>query len=102
VWNAAGGDPQRTKELSEKLEQACAEIGRDASEVRRSVQYDWDGKSADELIEQSGAFLERGITEQVIYLRGPGLEPVARAEKLAALLPDLRHNQSAESSTHRR
>ena len=53
-------------------------------------------------MEQSGAFLERGITEQVIYLRGPGLEPVARAEKLAALLPDLRHNQSAESSTHRR
>jgi len=29
-------------------------------------------------------------------------ELVARAEKLAALLPDLRHNQSAESSTHRR
>ena len=102
VWNAAGGDPQRTKELSEKLEQACAEVGRDASEIRRSVQFDWDGKSAGELVEQSGAFLERGITEQVIYLRGPGLEPVARAEKLAALLPDLRHNQSAESSTHRR
>ena len=51
VWNAAGGDPQKTKELIEKLDQACAEIGRDASEIRRSVQFDWDGKSRDELME---------------------------------------------------
>lgn len=100
VWNASGGD--NTSELIEKLEQACAEIGRNPTEIRRSVQFDWDGESKEKLIELVGSFLERGVTEQVIYLRGSGPQPAAKAEKIAALLPDLRHNQSAESSTHRR
>jgi F420-dependent oxidoreductase-like protein len=88
VWNAAGGDATRVQELGEKLEQACATIGRNPSEIRRSLQFGWDGASRDELAERCGAYLEQGITEQVLYLRGS--EPVRLAEKIAELLPDLR------------
>ena len=88
VWNCAGGDAARTKELTAKLEEACAGIGRDSAEIRRSVQFGWDGRDCNELIEQSGAYLAQGITEQVVYLRGA--DPVGLAHKLAELLPELR------------
>jgi len=88
VWNAAGGDTSRMREQGEKLEQACAAIGRDASEIRRSLQFGWDGTSREELVQQCGDFLEQGITEQVIYLRGD--EPERLAAKIAEALPDLR------------
>jgi hypothetical protein len=70
------------------LEQACAAIGRDASEIRRSIQFGWDGRSRDELAEQCGGYLEQGLTELVIYLRGP--EPVKLAHLVAEALPELR------------
>ena len=88
VWNCAGGDAARIRELTAKLEEACAGVGRDPSGIRRSLQYGWDGRDRAELIELSGAYLESGITEQVIYLRGA--EPVALAHKIAEALPDLR------------
>ena len=73
------------------LEQACASIGRDPSEIRRSVQFSWDGRDRPQLIEQCGTFLEQGITEQVIYV--PGIEPLAHAHKVAEALPELRKLQ---------
>jgi F420-dependent oxidoreductase-like protein len=88
VWNAAGGDPARVGELGHMLEHACAAIGRDASQIRRSVQFGWTGTSRDELLQLCGSYLEKGVTEQVIYLRGA--EPVKLAEKIAEVLPDLR------------
>jgi hypothetical protein len=88
VWNAAGGDPDGTRKLVGMLEQACAAIGRDPSEIRRSVQFDWDGRDRAKLLEQCGVYLEQGITEQVIYVRG--VEPLAHAHKLAEALPELR------------
>ena len=101
VWNASGGD--NAKELSEKLEQSCAEIGRNPADIRRSVQYDWDGESKQQLLDQAGSLLELGVTEQVIYLRGPGAEPATRAEKLASALADLRAlDPAARQSRHDR
>ena len=88
VWNAAAGDPEGTRKVVSMLEQACAAIGRDPSEIRRSVQFYWDGGDAAALLEQCGVYLEQGITEQVIYLRGP--ESVALAHRVAETLPDLR------------
>ena len=88
VWNCAGGDTDATRLLTAKLEEACAAVGRDPKEVRRSIQFDWDGKTRSELIEQSAAYLELGITEQVIYLRGA--EPLGLAHKIAEALPELR------------
>jgi F420-dependent oxidoreductase-like protein len=88
VWNIAGGGPDEIKPLIAKFEEACSAVGRDQAEIRRSLQFDWDGKDRNELIDLSGRLLEVGVTEQVIYVRGD--QPVAQAERLAEALPDLR------------
>ena len=91
VWNIAGGDPDRVKELTPMFEEACGSVGRDASEIRRSIQFGWDGRDRGELMDTVGRYLELGVTEQVIYLRGG--EPEALANKVAEALPDLRSLQ---------
>jgi len=93
VWNAAGGDPGRVGELTTMLEQACAAVGRNPTEIRRSIQFGWDGASRAQLLEQAGGFLEGGITEQVVYLRRK--DPVALAHKVAEALPELRKLDTA-------
>ncbi|MEO9048331.1 MAG: LLM class flavin-dependent oxidoreductase [Candidatus Dormiibacterota bacterium] len=92
VWNIAGGDPDRVGELSRMLEEVCGQVGRDPSEIRHSLQYGWDGKDRGELVELSGRYLELGVTEQVIYLRGG--EPEKLAEKIVEALPELRKLQA--------
>src|SRR5690242_10106118 len=96
VWNIAGGDPDRVKELTAMLEEACGAVGRDPSEIRRSIQFGWDGKDRRELIELSAQLQEQGVTEQVIYLRGES--PEALAERIAEALPDLRKSQAGVRS----
>lgn len=93
VWNIAGGDPGRVEELTAMLEDACGSVGRDPAEVRRSLQFGWDGKDRRELIELSGRYLELGVTEQVLYLRGG--DPVALAARIAEALPELRRLEHA-------
>jgi alkanesulfonate monooxygenase SsuD/methylene tetrahydromethanopterin reductase-like flavin-dependent oxidoreductase (luciferase family) len=100
VWNISGSEPDVIAGLIKQLEEACGAVGRDPSEIRRSVQFDWDGKDKGELIDTSGKLLELGITEQVIYLRRG--EPVAVAEKAAALLPELRQNERKSPEVTRR
>jgi alkanesulfonate monooxygenase SsuD/methylene tetrahydromethanopterin reductase-like flavin-dependent oxidoreductase (luciferase family) len=100
VWNISGGDPEFVQGLIDKFEDACAGVGRDQSEIRRSLQFGWDGKDRNELLELSARYLELGITEQVIYLRGA--QPAALAEKIAELLPDLRQNERKSSQATRR
>jgi len=97
VWNIAGGDPARVKELTPMLEEACGAVGRDPSEIRRSIQFGWDGKDRRELLELSAGYLEQGVTEQVVYLRGA--EPERLADKMAAVLPDLRKLERATMTT---
>src|SRR5437899_1925169 len=88
VWNIAGGDDQAVKDVIGKFEEACGAVGRDPSEIRRSLQFFWDGQSRDEVREQSAKYLEMGITEQVVYMRGDN--PDKSAAKLAEMLPELR------------
>ncbi|HET7419368.1 MAG TPA: TIGR03560 family F420-dependent LLM class oxidoreductase [Candidatus Dormibacteraeota bacterium] len=87
VWNT--GDTEKVPELTARLEEACASVGRDPSEIRRSIQYDWNGESRQELLELSGRLYEQGMTEQVFYVRGQK-SPEKHAEKLADALPELR------------
>jgi F420-dependent oxidoreductase-like protein len=90
VWNAAGGgDAEKMKQLIAMLEDGCGAVGRDVSEIRRSLQFGWDGKDRGSLLEESARYLELGFTEQVIYLRGA--DPGALAAKIADMLPELRH-----------
>ena len=91
VWNIAGGDAGKVRELTLMLEEACRAVGRDPSEIRRSIQFGWGGEDRHQLVELCAQFLELGVTEQVIYLRGG--RPEALAEKVAEALPDLRKLQ---------
>ncbi len=95
VWNISGGDDQAVKSVIGKFEEACEAVGRNQSEVRRSIQFFWDGKSRDEVLEQSGRFFELGITEQVVYMRGE--HPDRTAGKLAEMLPELRQHERVAS-----
>jgi F420-dependent oxidoreductase-like protein len=88
VWNISGGAPDRVKELTSVLEEACLAVGRNPSEIRRSIQFDWNGDDRRQLVELCAQYLELGVTEQVVYIRG-GTPPVALAEKIAEALPDL-------------
>jgi F420-dependent oxidoreductase-like protein len=97
VWNIAGGDPGRVKELTPMLEEACGAVGRNPAEIRRSIQFGWDGKDRRELLELSAGYLELGVTEQVVYLRGA--EPERLAEKIADALGDLRKLERATMAT---
>ena len=54
----------------------------------RSIQFGWDGEARGQLLELSAQYLELGVTEQVIYLRGD--HPEALAAKIAEALPELR------------
>jgi F420-dependent oxidoreductase-like protein len=97
VWNIAGGDPDRVKELTSLLVEACGAVGRSPSEIRRSLQFGWDGADRGQLLDLCGKYLELGVTEQVIYLRGG--QPEALAAKIAEALPDLRKLDRATMAT---
>jgi hypothetical protein len=79
------------------FEAACGEVGRDPAEIRRSIQFGWDGADRQELLELCARYLELGVTEQVIYLRGG--QPEALAVKIAEALPDLRKLDRATMAT---
>ena len=103
VWNIAGGDPARVAELTAMFEESCAAVGRNPSEIRRSIQFGWDGQDRNELLELSARYVELGVTEHVIYLRAvepkaTSEHPEAIAEKIAELLPELRRLERVRSS----
>lgn len=91
VWNIAGGDPDSVGELTAMLDEACDEAGRDPQEIRHSIQFGWDGQSRQELLDLTGRFLDLGVTEQIVYLRGE--QPERLGEMVAELLPELRRLQ---------
>ena len=98
VWNISGADETgKLKDLIGRFEETCGAVGREPSEVRRSIQFFWDGEDRSEVLDQSGRFLELGITEQVIYLRGE--HPDQIAAKLAEVLPELRRLQGVRSGS---
>ena len=79
------------------LEEACGAVGRNPSEIRRSLQFGWDGADRGQLLDLCGRYLELGVTKQVIYLRGGHSD--ALAAKLAEALPDLRKLDRATMTT---
>ena len=86
VWNSPGGTPQQISELSAVLDQHCADIGRDPSQIRRSVQIRVPD-TLDGLQEEVRGFVAVGITEFILIVTA---NPVAQAERVAAILPRLR------------
>jgi alkanesulfonate monooxygenase SsuD/methylene tetrahydromethanopterin reductase-like flavin-dependent oxidoreductase (luciferase family) len=87
VWNAAGGTPAEVAEASAVLDRHCADIGRDPSTIRRSVQIRV-GDDFDELQRKVEEFAAIGISDPLLIVQTD--DPVARAERLAEALPRLR------------
>jgi F420-dependent oxidoreductase-like protein len=89
VWNVSGAStPAAAAELSQKLDDECAKIGRDPGQLRRSVQHMWDGRERTVLLDSVYGYAEAGFTEHIINCQGPDSARVAAAA--AEALPDLR------------
>ena len=94
VWNSASGDLEGAVAGSRQLDEACAAIGRDPNEIRRSVQLP-AGDDPSEIVDRVHAFAEAGFTEVIIMLSGGNMptnaDPVNTAAMLAEkVLPRLR------------
>jgi probable F420-dependent oxidoreductase len=94
VWNASGGTVDKAVAVSQQLDEACAAIGRDPSEIRRSVQLP-AGEDPSEIVERVRAFADAGFTDIIIMLSGGSMptnaDPVNTAAMLAEkVLPHLR------------
>jgi alkanesulfonate monooxygenase SsuD/methylene tetrahydromethanopterin reductase-like flavin-dependent oxidoreductase (luciferase family) len=87
VWNSAGGSPEEVAELSAVLDQHCADVGRDPSDIRRSVQVRM-GDNADDLLDLVERFAAVGVRDVILIVMAP--ESVRQAERAADLLPRLR------------
>jgi F420-dependent oxidoreductase-like protein len=87
VWNAPGGSPEEVADLSGVLDRHCADIGRDPSEIRRSVQVRIPA-TPDELLALAPAYAAVGVTDLLLVLNAA--DPVAQAGQAGELLPRLR------------
>jgi F420-dependent oxidoreductase-like protein len=81
VWNASGS-PEHLTDLSSRLDESCARIGRDPAAIRRSAQYAWDGLDRAELVNIAGERASRGFTEHIIIL------PAGDAVRVGSLAAD--------------
>jgi F420-dependent oxidoreductase-like protein len=89
VWNTGADKIDKNPEVISSLGEACGEVGRDPSEIRRSIQYSWDGQDRSRLLEQSARYFELGFTEQIFML--DPTKAIVLANKLAEALPELRN-----------
>jgi alkanesulfonate monooxygenase SsuD/methylene tetrahydromethanopterin reductase-like flavin-dependent oxidoreductase (luciferase family) len=97
VWNVSGAASQNVEAAvagSEQLDEACAAIGRDPKEIRRSVQIP-AGEDPAEIVDRARGFADAGFTEIIIMLSGGTMssdaDPVRTASMVAEkVLPELR------------
>ena len=97
VWNAsgaAGRDVAGALAASRQLDEACAAIGRDPREIRRSVQLA-AGADPAALLERVHGFAQAGFSDVIIMLSGGSMatdsDPVSTTATVAEqILPELR------------
>jgi alkanesulfonate monooxygenase SsuD/methylene tetrahydromethanopterin reductase-like flavin-dependent oxidoreductase (luciferase family) len=88
VWNAAGGSPEEVAASSAILDQHCADVGRNPSQIRRSVQFRVGIDELDQVRATTDGYVKVGVTDFLLLVQGA--DPVAIGERLAARLPRLR------------
>ncbi len=76
IWNGFG-DPNEAGRLSRVLDQRCSEVGRDPSEIERSIMVD------DEKLTMGDAYVSQGITHLITGVDGPDYD-LSGLEKLIA------------------
>ena len=84
AWNGSGS-PEEMADLCHVLDRHCADVGRDPTEILRTVQVR-PGDLA-ELPALAEAYARQGVGEVIVML--PSNQPLARAEQVAQLLPRL-------------
>lgn len=87
AWNATGVSPDEFAELSSVLDEHCAEINRDPTTIRRTVQL----RVADDmnyLRATTKSFIDAGAEDVIYVVAGP--DAVAHARAIATALPPLR------------
>jgi alkanesulfonate monooxygenase SsuD/methylene tetrahydromethanopterin reductase-like flavin-dependent oxidoreductase (luciferase family) len=89
VWNAPGCEPDEFGRLSTILDRHCVEVGRDPQEIRRSVQFRFEG-DVDATVDVARAYVAQGVDDLVLVLMGGRDEHVEQAYQVASLLPALR------------
>lgn len=97
-WNSMGS-PEEMRERGQRLDEACAAIGRDPASIARSLLYvpaimpderPWDSPTA--FVEFAGRYREAGVTE--LILQPPPTGDWGAVERIAAeTLPGLRIGQ---------
>ncbi len=90
---------KRAVAASRQLDEACAAIGREPEEIRRSVQLA-AGDDPAEIIDRVRRYHEAGFTEVILMLSGGSMstsaDPVRSAAMLAeSVLPQLRADPSS-------
>jgi F420-dependent oxidoreductase-like protein len=93
VWNTNGKTLEDDVRSSTLLDQHCRDVGRDPSEIRRSVQLVWE--DPEKTSRRAETYVRAGFTEIIIVLhpdRVPeGADPIALSEVIAIqALPRLR------------
>lgn len=87
AWNMAGGSPAEMAELSGVLDQHCSEVGRNASEIRRTVQVRLPEEPA-EVLPLLEEYASVGADDIILIVMGGMAE--TQAKQAATLLPHLR------------
>lgn len=87
VWNAPGGDAAEVARLSGVLDRHCADVGRDSAEIRRSVQFRFQG-DAESALRAVQSYVAVGVDEVILLLMGGNAE--RDGEAAADLLPRLK------------
>jgi F420-dependent oxidoreductase-like protein len=87
VWNVSAREASEDIRLSRVLDAHCAEIGRNPTEVRRTVQLYYSG-DVGAFLSAAEPYLAAGFSEIIVSLAGPaaGRAPVPDAESAAEQL----------------
>ena len=85
IWNFAGGSVDTFRHKIEVLEQHCAAIGRDPSDIERSIQTMVNYDNLSETRNSIGPYIEAGATHIILNLRAPYPEGIVHrlAEEIA-------------------
>jgi F420-dependent oxidoreductase-like protein len=84
IWNFAGGSVDTFRHKNEVLEGHCAAVGRDPSEIERSIQTMTNYQNLAEAVKNIRPYLEAGATHIILNLRAPYPEGIVHqiAEKI--------------------
>ena len=85
IWNFAGGSVDTFLHKIEVLEEHCAAVGRDPSEIERSIQTIVNYSNPGETLNSIRPYIEEGANHIILNLRAPYPESIVQqvAEKIA-------------------